>query len=68
LLACWRQERLQGKPVMADVLLPETIMKAATALAQHLKVPVEDAIRDAIAARMVSAGLAKVKPAEKRGD
>jgi hypothetical protein len=52
---------------MAGVLLPETVMKAAGALALHLKVPVEDAICDAIAERMVNAGLAKVKPAERRG-
>lgn len=42
-------------------------MKAAAALADHLKVSVEEAVSDAIVERMVSAGLAKVKPAEKRG-
>ena len=41
-------------------------MKAAQALAEHLKVPLDDAVSDAIARRMVSAGLAKVKATGKR--
>jgi hypothetical protein len=41
-------------------------MKAAAALAEHLNVPVADAVGDAIAERMVSAGLAKVKPSVAR--
>jgi hypothetical protein len=67
MLATWRHERAQGKPVIVPALvLPETVMKAAVALAGHLRVPVEDAVGDAIAERMVSAGLAKVKPAARR--
>jgi hypothetical protein len=67
MLATWRHERAQGKPVTLPALvLPETVMKAAAALAGHLKVPVEYAVSDAIAERMVSAGLARVKPAARR--
>ena len=67
MLAAWRHERAAGGPVKGlGLMVPEMTMRAAAALAEHLKVPVEDAIRDAIAARMVSAGLAKVKPAEKQ--
>ena len=40
--------------------------RGAACLAAHLKVPLEDAVSDAIAERMVSAGLAKVKPAGRR--
>jgi hypothetical protein len=67
MLATWRHERAQGKPMTGPALvLPETVMKAAGALATHLKVTLEDAVSDAIAERMVSAGLAKVKPAGRR--
>lgn len=68
MLAAFRHLRTEGRPIPGPaIFLPETMMKAAGALAQHLQVSVEEAVGDAIAGRMVSAGLAKVKPADKRG-
>jgi len=68
MLAAWRHERAGGGPVKGlGLMLPETMMKAAAALAAHLQVSVEEAVGHAITERMVSSGLAKVKPGEKRG-
>jgi hypothetical protein len=65
MLATWRHERAAGKPVREPgIVLAATVRKAAEVLAEHLKVPVEDAVGDAIAERMVSAGLAKVRAAD----
>ena len=64
MLAVWRDARGRAGPGGGLALvLPETTMRAAEDLARHLGVPVEQAVGDAIAARMIGAGLAKPKPA-----
>jgi hypothetical protein len=63
MLAVWRDARGKASPGGGLALvLPETTMRAAEDLARHLGVPVEQAVGDAIAARMIGAGLAKARP------
>lgn len=62
MLAVWRSERLGGKPAPAmGILLPDKMLKAADALAAHLRCSREAAISAAIADQMVKLGLATVK-------
>ena len=62
MLAVWRVERAAGKPVTPlGVLLPEKMLKAADALAAHLRCSREAAVSAAITEHMVRLGLATVK-------
>jgi hypothetical protein len=62
MLAVWRSERLAGRPAPAlGIMLPDKMMKAADALAAHLRCSREAAISAAIADQMVKLGLATVK-------
>jgi hypothetical protein len=63
MLAAWRHERAAGGSVKGlGLMLPEMTMRAASDLAKHLDLSVEAAVSDAITERMISSGLAKVKP------
>jgi predicted transcriptional regulator len=62
MLAVWRSERLAGKPAPSvGIVLPDKMLKAADALAGHLRCSREAAISAAIADQMVKLGLATVK-------
>jgi hypothetical protein len=62
MLAVWQSERLGGKPAPAlGITLPEKMMKAADALAAHLRCSREAAVSAAITEHMVKLGLATIK-------
>ena len=62
MLAGWRMDRAAGKPAPAlGIVLPDTMLKAADALAAHLRCSREAAVSAAIAEHMINLGLAKVK-------
>ena len=62
MLAVWRSERLAGKAApTVGLVLPDKMLKAADALAAHLRCSREAAVSAAIAEQMVKHGLATVK-------
>ena len=62
MLAVWRSERLAGHPApQLGIVLSDKMLKAADALAAHLRCSREAAVSAAITEQMVKLGLAKVK-------